>query len=110
MINYQNEAKKVLDSYKEDTNEEFFDILHMYPGKLCKSNGIFSYRFFKVIGYNRVKRTKKDLGEHDEIRQFRNKEERAIEQVAIFADRSTLLLLTKLFHIDYGFQTLYIKN
>ena len=82
---------EVLNKYKENDELEYFDIFHMYPGKLAYPNGYYDSRFFELVGYNTKSMEFKKLGNHDSLDFM--EEKTPISMIRIFADKSTLVKL-----------------
>jgi len=91
------EAIAQLNEYAWAENQSNITILHMYPGKLAYPEGFYGDRWFQLVGYDDVSKTRVDLGQHDRI----NIEDGGVvRHVEIFADGSTLVMFGKPVEVD----------
>lgn len=85
-------AKKIsiLDKYEWDESLSSFNIIHMYPGKLCYPNGYYDARWFECVVFNTETMKKRDIGRHDALRFYDNA---PVDALQVYADGAFLCKL-----------------
>ena len=89
---YLPEVQKKIDAldiyYEIDETMTSFNILHMYPKELAYPNGFIDARFFDLIIFDNVKRTKRIIKGRDGLNFYNTIDPKLIR---IFADGSTVI-------------------
>jgi len=104
------DVNNIFSYYHEDNEEKLFDVIHLYPEEECnkENDGIVNYRHFILIGFNTKTKTWKNLGWYDNLLYDIPSKFSEIKQIAIFADRSTLIAFKKPVEISGYSRTIFI--
>ena len=105
------DVEGLFNSYTENLNLEYIDILHIYDtqDKCIENNrGYHDSRFFTIIGFNTETKEKITLTrKFDGIYYLGNVE---LYLTRVFYDGSTLLRFKKPYKIEYSSQVIYIES